>query len=80
MPPRFFVFLIFAALSTASPRIRDNNVFKMAPRELSLRLMSLNTWNLGGNVDDGRTKIAKHIELVDADIVGIQVSLPAPKA
>ncbi|CAJ0566373.1 unnamed protein product, partial [Mesorhabditis spiculigera] len=38
----------------------------------SFRVMTFNIWNCGGNVNDGVAKIAKHILLVNPDIVAMQ--------
>uniref|UniRef100_A0A915KU96 Endonuclease/exonuclease/phosphatase domain-containing protein n=1 Tax=Romanomermis culicivorax TaxID=13658 RepID=A0A915KU96_ROMCU len=37
-----------------------------------IRVMTFNTWRLGEFVDNGLLKIAKHIALVDADVVALQ--------
>ncbi|PIO70430.1 hypothetical protein TELCIR_07714 [Teladorsagia circumcincta] len=37
-----------------------------------LRVMTFNIWNSGSHVENGLRKIAKHILLVDPDIVGLQ--------
>ncbi|KAE9551557.1 hypothetical protein FO519_005230 [Halicephalobus sp. NKZ332] len=39
---------------------------------LPLRVMTFNIWNSGANVDDGLYKIAKHIRIMDPDIVALQ--------
>ncbi|KAI6190493.1 Endo/exonuclease/phosphatase domain-containing protein [Aphelenchoides bicaudatus] len=75
--------LILASFCAASPRIVDNRTFKFAQTEDSspaeekdhpttLKLMTFNTWLIGSSVNDGLAKIAKHIKLVDPDIVGLQ--------
>ena len=38
----------------------------------TLRIMSFNVWMSGSQVDNGLYKIAKHIKLVDPDIVALQ--------
>ncbi|EPB79446.1 hypothetical protein ANCCEY_01496 [Ancylostoma ceylanicum] len=38
-----------------------------------LRVMTFNTWNSGAHVRNGLQKIAKHILLVDPDIVALQM-------
>jgi endonuclease/exonuclease/phosphatase family metal-dependent hydrolase len=38
----------------------------------NLRIMTFNTWVFGEHVNDGLNKIAKHIKLVDPDIVALQ--------
>jgi hypothetical protein len=41
--------------------------------ERPLRVMSFNLWYSGKKVENGIEKIAKHIRIVDPDIVGLQV-------
>lgn len=38
----------------------------------NLRVMTFNTWQAGGNVDDGIRKIIKHIQANDPDVVALQ--------
>uniref|UniRef100_A0A914X0I3 Endonuclease/exonuclease/phosphatase domain-containing protein n=1 Tax=Plectus sambesii TaxID=2011161 RepID=A0A914X0I3_9BILA len=38
----------------------------------NIRILTFNIWNSGQNVQDGLLKIAKHIKLVDPDIVALQ--------
>lgn len=38
-----------------------------------LRIMTMNIWNSGAHVKDGLHKVAKHIQLLDPDIVALQV-------
>ncbi len=38
-----------------------------------IRVMTFNIWLSGQEVTDGLQKIAKHIKLVDADVVALQV-------
>ena len=42
---------------------------------LPLRIMTFNIWNSGANVEDGLYKIAKHIRIIDPDIVALQVNV-----
>ncbi|KAH7700134.1 Protein F14F9.5, partial [Aphelenchoides avenae] len=37
-----------------------------------LRIMTMNIWNSGAHVKDGLHKVAKHIQLLDPDIVALQ--------
>ncbi|VDM66144.1 unnamed protein product [Strongylus vulgaris] len=37
-----------------------------------IRVMTFNTWNSGVHVEDGLNKIAKHIMLVNPDVVALQ--------
>jgi hypothetical protein len=72
------ILLFLISQIEAAPRIHDNRTpkerQKMTEKQLeTIKLMTFNTWNLGRNVDNGPAKIAKHIQLVDPDIVGIQV-------
>ncbi|KAK6054001.1 hypothetical protein COOONC_08494 [Cooperia oncophora] len=46
--------------------------FLVAAEAHSLRVMTFNIWNSGSHVENGIRKIAKHISLVDPDIVGLQ--------
>lgn len=39
-----------------------------------LRVMTMNIWNSGAHVKDGLYKVAKHIKLLNPDIVALQVS------
>jgi len=41
-----------------------------------LKVLTFNTWLGGASVEDGFSKIAKHIKRIDPDIVGLQVSGP----
>jgi hypothetical protein len=74
--------LIFYGTCEAAPHINGNRTPKLGEKiemaqlkqPSTLRLMTFNTWNLGRNVNEGPKKIAKHIEFVNPDIVGIQVS------
>lgn len=74
--PLKLILLLIANFVGAAPRIDDNRTpklqQKMDKQPATLKLMTLNTWNLGRNVDNGQQKIAKHIKLADPDIVGIQ--------
>jgi endonuclease/exonuclease/phosphatase family metal-dependent hydrolase len=45
----------------------------------NLRIMSFNTWMFGEMVNDGLNKIAKHIKLVEPDIVALQEVLTHEK-
>ena len=38
------------------------------------RLMTFNTWCSGDKVKNGRDKIARHISVVNPDVVALQVS------
>jgi hypothetical protein len=82
--PTSILLLILVNLSASTPKILDNRTFKLAETDDSsssrrkdppstLKLMTFNTWLMGKQVDDGLSKIAKHIQIVDPDIVGIQV-------
>ena len=53
--------------------LRENKFEKRA--YLPLRIMTFNIWNSGANVEDGLYKIAKHIRIIDPDIVALQVSI-----
>jgi hypothetical protein len=50
-----------------------NDMVEGAPPPL--RIMALNSWFAGSQVDDGLAKIAKHIEILQPDIVALQVPL-----
>ena len=39
-----------------------------------LRILTFNTWLFGGSVNDGLYKLAKHIKILQPDIVALQVS------
>ncbi len=41
------------------------------------RLLTFNTWRLGRDVRNGVEKVAKHISIVDPDVVALQVRLGA---
>lgn len=41
-------------------------------QNVEVSVMSFNTWNSGNNVDQGLLKIARHIEINNPDIVGLQ--------
>ena len=44
----------------------------------SLRVMTFNTWLSGAKVENGLEKIAKHIALLQPDIVALQVCFNSP--
>lgn len=38
-----------------------------------IRVMTFNIWNSGSHVEEGLRKVAKHILLIDPDVVALQV-------
>jgi hypothetical protein len=73
-----FVFIsLFILFVDAKVRIGENQApftdqaMERQPR--NLKVMTLNTWNLAKYINGGLSKIAKYIELIDPDIIGIQV-------
>ncbi|CAI5450460.1 unnamed protein product [Caenorhabditis angaria] len=61
-------FLIFSSFSQDSYSYYNEK----SEVRVTLRVMTFNIWNSGANVENGQQKIAKHILLVNPDIVALQ--------
>lgn len=55
----------------------QNSVFDAAGKKavVPLRIMTFNIWKSGTEVENGLYKVAKHIRIIDPDIVALQVSV-----
>ncbi|KAL3068762.1 hypothetical protein niasHS_017328 [Heterodera schachtii] len=60
------VFVFIVALYFVSGEIQN------VPSRINLRVLTMNTWQAGGKVENGLNKIVKHIRALHADIVFLQ--------
>ena len=67
------MFLLFIFLSILSFTSSSHSSYYTTSQN-GIRLMTFNIWQSGANVENGQQKIAKHILMVNPDVVALQVS------